>query len=517
MPKRKREEHASEASKPDRRTGAIDETIQAGKKALNKALKTAKGFEWQKIMKRQGNAKKEDGGKAAAEVERLERELKMLKGLEMAALAEQHIHKTLLKTKRIAESGLLPSYVVLPPRKEGISEEERVALDNVTARLYNVKAVKENMNHIVRGVYAAGGIPNPADEKPKQLAKKEKKAKEEPTKKKTKVEPEDHDREEDKEHAKAVKKGVEPAWDGFDSGSEADTEEEIDFSKYEGRLGGSSDEESIDFDKYQGLVAASSDEESDSDKLEIRRPTSQSKRYITSRGISVSVSGSDAEPDEDEEGEVSLPDSGSEAEVQGESDADEQETSGSESDNVIERPSSPKAKKAKVTKEPPKPLKAGSQFLPTLMGGYWSGSEEEASDIEDDAPKPRKNRPGQQARRAIWEKKFGAQAKHLKEGAANGKNGRDADWDTKRGARGADDRGPRGRGDRGRGGARGGFGGGRGARMTGENTAPLGERMAPVKPKRDDVGVLHPSWQAAKKAKEQKTMAQFQGKKVVFD
>jgi hypothetical protein len=35
--------------------------------------------------------------------------------------------------------------------------------------------------------------------------------------------------------------------------------------------------------------------------------------------------------------------------------------------------------------------------------------------------------------------------------------------------------------------------------------------------RKDDVGVLHPSWQAAKKAKEAKKTATFQGKRVTFD
>jgi hypothetical protein len=35
--------------------------------------------------------------------------------------------------------------------------------------------------------------------------------------------------------------------------------------------------------------------------------------------------------------------------------------------------------------------------------------------------------------------------------------------------------------------------------------------------KRDDVGALHPSWEAAKRAKELKKVAVFEGKKVVFD
>lgn len=156
------------------------------------------------------------------------------------------------------------------------------------------------------------------------------------------------------------------------------------------------------------------------------------------------------------------------------------------------------------------------------MVNYWSGEESEASDIEDHVAPPRKNRRGQQARRKIAELKFGARAKHLAaENAAAGKsrnNGRDdraKDWDMKRGAVGDDDRNPRNRKERRMNGAR-----GRDNRqITGENAVPLGGRNpAEVEKSKDDgkKGVNHPSWLAAKKAKEAVKTASFQGTKVKF-
>jgi hypothetical protein len=172
----------------------------------------------------------------------------------------------------------------------------------------------------------------------------------------------------------------------------------------------------------------------------------------------------------------------------------------------------PKVKKTKV-REPP--TKAGtSTFLPTLMGGYWSGSESSASDLEDDAPPVRKNRPGQMARRAIWEKKFGEKANHIKTGqgpvSEMKKSGKDDGWDAKRGAKDTNSSG------RGRFKAE-----GRGrqrdfSQVTGENAIAVEPRKRGMG-KKDDMGVLHPSWQAAKKAKEIKKTATFQGKKMTFD
>ncbi|KAI9807571.1 MAG: Small ribosomal subunit biogenesis [Sarcosagium campestre] len=146
-----------------------------------------------------------------------------------------------------------------------------------------------------------------------------------------------------------------------------------------------------------------------------------------------------------------------------------------------------------------------STFLPSLMSGYQSGSE--SPEPLQDGPAPRKNRMGQQARRALWEKQYGQRANHLQ------KEQRDRGWDAKRGAR-ADDRG-RSRGD---------SRGGRPSDASRQRKSFTSDEKARVKPStskaKGDVvaeGPLHPSWIAAKKAKDQKQTANFEGKKMVFD
>ena len=52
------------------------------------------------------------------------------------------------------------------------------------------------------------------------------------------------------------------------------------------------------------------------------------------------------------------------------------------------------------------------------------------------------------------------------------------------------------------------------SKATGANSDPVKLRKSKSK---EISGSLHPSWEAAKKAKEQKTTAPFQGKKVVFE
>ena len=165
----------------------------------------------------------------------------------------------------------------------------------------------------------------------------------------------------------------------------------------------------------------------------------------------------------------------------------------------------------KITSAPSK----STTFLPTLsMGGYWSASEPESEEdvIDGDADVPtRKNRRGQRARQKIAEMKYKENANHLKNQSQN----RDAGGLIQSRARGNEQRGKRGRG---RGGTANRLGG---DRAKGRSRGPMssGANSDPVKPKMKPTTEvpLHPSWEAAKKAKEQKVSVAFQGKKMVFD
>lgn len=165
--------------------------------------------------------------------------------------------------------------------------------------------------------------------------------------------------------------------------------------------------------------------------------------------------------------------------------------------------------------EPARQRPTKSAFIPSLTTGYISGS---GSDIDSDIDTaPRKNRRGQRARQLLAEKKFGNKAKHLQDGHSAANKDRSNGWDAKKGAtdssRGFGRGGSRG-GRGGRGGGSGGFGE-RGGRSGGD-TGPRREE-APKPKHRDDEGALHPSWAAAKKAKEAKVAAPFQGKRITFD
>lgn len=212
----------------------------------------------------------------------------------------------------------------------------------------------------------------------------------------------------------------------------------------------------------------------------------------------------DEEMESDEEDKVHVSTNGVRiAEDSSDSGAIHDSDIGSESDSDSETDEisapQPKSKRKAVLLEKP----SASTFLPSLShAAYFSGSESEASDLDADLA-PRKNRRGQKARQRIWEQKYGDKAKHKeKEDRAQG-------WDAKRGAVG----------DRNSGRGRNGPPRGYGPEKSGENAIPLGQKKIT---KRDDVGNLHPSWLAAKAAKEKKSglkidLGAKSSKKVVFD
>jgi len=160
------------------------------------------------------------------------------------------------------------------------------------------------------------------------------------------------------------------------------------------------------------------------------------------------------------------------------------------------------------------PEPASTTFLPSLtMGGYWSGSESEPEDDLSDVA-PRKNRRGQRARQQIWEKKYGGKAKHVRNPKSNGSS-RDQGWDLRRGAQESGWSGPRRRGKPSN----------YVSKSNGHKSGPAsgGNATEVIRPDRriekqaSSQKPLHPSWEAAKRAKEQKQTMPFAGKKVVFD
>jgi len=383
-------------------------------------------------------------------------------------LAESHLYKTLLKTKAIAESPALPQSI-----KTSVKPATDPATANVTARLYNANPVKEVMAEHLRDLRAVMGIKEMRDvvKNPKT---------------------------ERAERVRAQTQLLKSEGEDDISISELDSDAEAmlrakqasrRLSDVLGEAGGSSSD-SEGFGEFDARVAASSEEETDEEMPGEEEIVNGDARSAT-KGLVEYRPSSLSPPPEDE----------------------------SDDDSVEPASASPKpaAKKPKANRTAPAPRT--STFLPSLtMGGYWSGSDSEPEDITEEVA-PRKNRRGQRARQAIAELKHGAKAKHLarQQGSKASKTSRDTDWDPKRGARSGGN-------ERGRVGARGWSGSDVRSRKAAGDASATGANDIEVKPRRagenkkqqQDGGKLHPSWEAAKKAKEQK-VAQFQGKKVTFD
>ncbi|KAK1488876.1 NADH-ubiquinone oxidoreductase 30.4 kDa subunit [Colletotrichum tamarilloi] len=500
------------------------------KKEIFRAIKGAKGLERQRYSKRL-----RDDKASPDKAKRLEREILVLKSLDLQQTADAHLHSSLLKIKQIAESPALPEEIKQGVPKPDLSEEEKAALHNVTSGLFNRPHVREAVDKAVRGVCLILNVPIP-DKKSKKGKKDSAAAAE--NKKQSKDEVDDEPREskkaklvdakdvsakpkaESKPKETVVEAEEEPnpfdemddeiptESDASDGGKNADVadDEEIDsdeeeeekaLSKMEAMLGGSdSEEDSPDEDlkaRYKALLSEVADEGDTADD----------------------ESNSDDE-DEDEDEEMADPDS--DAEDSG-NDSDRQRRINAANVSLSPEPepssSSSKEKKVKRAKKPTgRP--GETTFLPSLMGGYISNSESEASDLDLAPPK---KRLGQKQRQAIWEKKYGASANHVKK-QANGQRGaggaRDSGWDMRKGAVGADeDGGARKPWKKGVSNPLGGGGGGGGK---GRDRGGRGEekKKARAPPKKDDEGILHPSWEARKKAKEAQTTAAFTGTKITF-
>lgn len=392
---------------------------------------------------------------------RLEAEYGVLKGLDMEKLADQHIRRTLGKVKSLKDTEALKEYV------EGI-EKPGTAADihmlNVTARLYKVHAVKQVVDKVVeelKEILCVSTAPT-ATQISKVVGEKQPQAM-----------------------------------------------EEDDMTMLDG-----SGEEGDPYELFNARIAApsSGEEDSQSSVTDDERPPSVADsdgEQDPDHDLEAGSDDSDSEPDRDAPDNDNIVKRSKHSTALSRSVAPPSDGSDSESEDE----SVTSMKKRKTEAEPLNTT--SSAFLPGLShAAYLSGSESEASDLDAEIA-PRKNRRGQRARQKIAEAKFGAAAKHLE------KQRRNEGWDPKRGAVG--DRKRRGgeRGDKGK------VPKGRGPQQSGENAEPLGERkgggVVVHKKERDDSGVLHPSWQAAKMVKESKKLniviggAKTTGKKVVFD
>ncbi|TPX15463.1 uncharacterized protein E0L32_004443 [Thyridium curvatum] len=436
------------------------------RKELFRVLKTAKGFERQRLAKRT-----RDKGVTPEKLQRLEREVAVLKSLDLHQSAHTHLCSSLLKVKTIAASPHLPEEVKAGVPKPELDEEEKAALHNVTSALYNRPHVRTVVDKAMADMCAVLGV-SPPDKKGGK-GKKSAAQRDAPT----------GDAEVESSAQKRAQREA-----SISDAEEGEGEGDYDLEDLE--EGGESGEE-----EFNGFSADdSASEDGDGDVGDDEDMDTDAEEEAIARFDARLASSSDESGAEDGGMDIS-----------GSVEASEGDLSDAESDSSSAVP--PPTKKASTTKKAGKTATpTGSAFLPSLMGGYVSGSES-ASDV-DIAP-PRKNRRGQRARQAIWEKKFKKEAKHLKD------ESKGAAWDPKRGAVAAGESKPW------KAGVRTPFHRGKGKEDASNNAnmVPLAESSNPKpKPERkaDDTGKLHASWEARKKAREAQQNVKFQGKKITF-
>ncbi|KAF2269713.1 Bud-site selection protein [Lojkania enalia] len=461
MPKRKRFDLADTTSDNEcpsnrflgRQRKLCTARLETGKKALTSALRLVAGFERQKHSRRRKTAQANNDAKALA---RLEAEYVVLKGLDFANVAEQHLRKTIGKVKSLRETEGVP-------KQWKVVEKEKVRPEvlNVQARLFKGRGVKECVDEVVDDLKRIVGSG--------EAARKNKKF---------------------KGNEKAIiKERMENASEDEDNKVESEFNEDV-FAAFDARIAAPSSAEENEDDSLSEGRRPPSISDSDRDKSEETAEETAEETEASEPRRRPGFIEIDSEVDM-EDSEVSKH-TGSLTSKDEDEDEEEEREEGEEDDdddNVLILPSKAKAKSKHAEKT------SKSTFLPSLsMAAYYSDPESEASDLDIDI-KPKKNRRGQRARQKIWEQKFGDKAKHVQN------QERDKGWDPKKGAVDT---------------SRKGHGGkpiGRGRERSGENATPLGTRRM----KRDDVGTLHPSWVAAKAAKEKKIDMKPQGTKLVFD
>ena len=549
--------------------------LHHAKKLVARALKLGRGFERQRLGKKL-KASREKGDEEG--IAKVERDMEVLKGVDLASVAGGMLRKVVLKKGRKVglEMGVFwpakeeveralwsgeegPDKGKLEKRRERGKEKERVkgqeegeceevkrVRSNVIAMLCNMKPVREALAGAVKMVREVAASKWSEDKsEPGEEEGGEEEGRQENKRRMRKEGGMDEDEEEEESTSEAEYS----EWDGIQEGM-ADTttlaggstpEKEILKSstgtgkkknislidpsrgpddEWSGGEDEFDEENENDADDDEGYEDDSDDVEGEGDEKEDKENEEElSESELISRfdQFIAPASGDEGSEESNPESDSDSPSSPPPHPSSKKNFTFKPNPNRSKNTHPISpSPSrSPSPTPPATTKHPQKPTT--STFLPTLMGMYISGSDSDSnsnSHKRDPAQKKeRKNRMGQQARRALAEKKFGDKAKHVQKGLGragerrgDGKGGHGRDGAREGSGAGRDESGGFGGPGTGRGGTgRGGGGGGGG-----------GAKVASDR-KKDTEGPLHPSWEAARKLKEQKAKAEFQGKKIKFE
>ena len=383
-------------------------------KTLRATAKKTKTFEVQKLVKKLKGLQKKSS--LAAQAELAEQELAALKSIDINLLAGRALITKMVKAKLLPRSADDKEYLYLQMVKDEellgedvlsdpvVAEGDR-ALERAKAKITSSKVLADEVGKFVDELKKLAGI-EPVGSK-KAEKEKDVKGKGKATEQ---VEADDDEDEDDEEREWS---GSEDEWDSDDEAprrlplvdDDDDAEDEDGADEEElMRIGKEKMKALGDLSQWDDLIGSDSAAESDSDD---EAPSRQPQ-----------TSGHDSS-----ESDASL--------SSDESDTDDDSSSGSDTDSSSST-SSDRPRKRKAASSSSKPSKkskssSSSTFLPSLSTGFIAGrSDDEWSDAEADladrdlselksgGKKERKNRMGQRARKALYEKKYGKNANHLK-------------------------------------------------------------------------------------------------------
>ena len=155
MPKRNRDHDVGQDTEVQgsglgRQSSNFREILESSTKSLASALKLARGFERQKLGRRQKQA-----SKAPQNLLRLREEVILLKQLDLDKTASNYLVKHLSKAKRVRESPIFEATYGPDPQLETVRPGAEA---NVVGRLVNSTPAKQAMTQIMETVYKTLGL-----------------------------------------------------------------------------------------------------------------------------------------------------------------------------------------------------------------------------------------------------------------------------------------------------------------------------------------------------------------------
>ncbi|CBQ71927.1 conserved hypothetical protein [Sporisorium reilianum SRZ2] len=389
-------------------------------KTLRATAKKSKTFEVQKLVKKLKGLQKKPA--LADQAQAAEKELAALKSIDTALLAGRALVTKMVKAKLLPRPAELEGadedeflYLQMVRDEEMLGEavlsdpvpaESDKAAERAKAKITSSKVLADEVGRFVEELKKLAGI-EPAVGKKKDAevdVKGKGKAKLQEEEREWSGSEEESDSEEDAPSRL-------PAVEDDDEGEEEEEDEEELM-----RIGSEKMKALGDLSQWDDLIASDSGAESESEEEEEAPSKRKRKSRHDSDKSSDEASSDDDDSDDDDSDDDDSDDDDSDDDDSDDDDSDsDASTSSSSSSSSLPRKHSTKKK-----------LKTSSTFLPSLSTGFIAGrSDDEWSDAEADladrdlselngSKKERKNRMGQRARKALYEKKYGSNANHIK-------------------------------------------------------------------------------------------------------